>query len=179
MTQKRFSGILAAFLLAATLTGCNVKGLFQSYEDEPHWEDPAGSKSTVGDGAGQQTSGPGASVYNRVCASYHQGSGKGLPGSYPPLDGSVLATSSDVSVPVRIIIHGFKGKITRDGKDYDGAMPPWGSLTDQEIADVLTYVRTNWSNKASEVTPEEVAGIRTKAAGHAGQYTEADLANPL
>ncbi|MES2767149.1 MAG: cytochrome c [Bacteroidota bacterium] len=179
MTQRRFSGILAAILLAATVTGCNVKGLFQSYEDEPHWEDPAGTSSAVADGTGKQTSGPGASVYNRVCASCHQGSGKGLPGSYPPLDGSALAQSADASVPVRIVIHGLKGKITRDGKEYDGAMPPWGSLTDQEIADVLTYVRTSWSNKASEVKVEEVAGIRTKAAGQAGQYTEGELAKPL
>jgi mono/diheme cytochrome c family protein len=178
MTQKRFSGLLAAFLLAATLTGCNVKGLFQSYEDEPHWEDPAGTTVKAGD-AGDKAGGPGASVYNRVCASCHQGSGKGLPGSYPPLDGSALATSADASVPVRIVLHGLKGKITRNGANYDGAMPPWGSLTDQEIADVVSYIRTNWSNKASEVTVEEVAGIRTKAAGQAGQYTEADLAKPL
>lgn len=177
MTQKRFSGILAAILLAATITGCNVKGLFQSYEDEPHWEDPAGTKVITKDDEGK--SGPGASVFNRVCASCHQGSGKGLPGSYPPLDGSALAQSADVSVPVRIVLHGFKGKITRAGKEYDGAMTPWNSLTDQEIADVLTYVRSSWSNKASEVKPEEVADVRAKTSGQSGQFTEGDLAKPL
>ena len=179
MTQRRFSGILAAFLLVATIAGCNVKGLFQSYDDEPHWEDPAGSKSAVADGTGPQTKGPGAPVYNRVCASCHLASGKGLPGSYPPLDGSALAQSADVTVPIRIVIHGFKGKINRAGKEYDGAMPPWGSLADQEIADVLTYVRSSWTNKAGEIKPEQVADVSAKTAGHATQYEENELSKPL
>jgi len=177
MTQRNLLGTLAAFLLVATLTGCNIKGLFQSYGDDPEWEDPAGT--TVAAEPNEEKNSPGASVYNRVCASCHQGSGKGIPGSYPPLDGSPLATAEDASVPVRIVLHGLQGKIVRDGKEYNGAMPPWGSLTDQEIADVVTYVRSNWTNKASAITPEDVAGIRAKTAGHSAAYTEAELQNPL
>ena len=77
------------------------------------------------------------------------------------------------------MLHGFKGKINRAGKDYDGAMPPWGSLSDAEIAEVLTYVRSSWSNKAGEVKAEQVANVRAKTAGHGTQFEESELSKPL
>ena len=64
---------------------------------------------------------------------------------------------------IKISIHGLMGEIEVNGVKYNNVLPPGippGSLTDQQIADVLTYIRNEWGNSASAVSPEEVATVR-------------------
>ena len=78
-------------------------------------------------------------------------------------------------------MHGLMGEIEVNGDKYNGVMiapgvPP-GSLTDQQIADVLTYIRNDWGNSASAVSPEEVANVRdfVKDRGQMQMWTAAEL----
>jgi len=166
---------LSSFLLIA---GCNFSGLFVHLEDDPVFVDPAAPKDG-GTSGPTAVGGPGAAVYGKICSSCHQGNGKGLPGVYPPLAGSAFAVGES-SVPIRIVLHGFKGKISREGKDYNGLMAPWkDQLSDQDIADVLTYVRSSFGNTGAAVTVDEVKAVREKTKTQMSGWDEASLQSPL
>ena len=118
----------------------------------------------------------GLRVYNRpTCAACHQANGMGTPGLFPPLAGADWATQSDPSRAIRIVLDGISGPIQVNGVAYNNAMPGWrDQLKDDEIAQVLTYVRKSWGNKSPAVKPEEVAKIRQETAGHTGKAWSAD-----
>ncbi len=115
----------------------------------------------------------GQQVYAR-CASCHQRDGKGT-GSFPPLDGSSWVTGSK-QVPIRIVLHGLEGPITVSGTEYNQQMPAWGDrMDDTEIAAVLTFVRSSWSNQASPVTPGEVREVRDATSDRSSSWSASDL----
>lgn len=166
----------SSFLLIA---GCNFSGLFVHLEDDPVFVDPAAPADLPPDGVPPGGGSAGAKVYAKICSSCHQGNGKGLPGVYPPLAGSAYAVGES-SVPIRIVLHGFKGKITREGKEYNGLMAPWkDQLSDQDIADVLTYVRSSFGNTGAAVTVDEVKAVREKTKTQLSGWDEASLQSPL
>ena len=76
----------------------------------------------------------------------HQDTGKGLPGTYPPLVGSPIVLG-DPAIPIRILLHGLQGDVTVEGATYNGQMPSWDRFSDEQIAAVLTYVRGAWTNE--------------------------------
>jgi mono/diheme cytochrome c family protein len=156
----------------------NIEGFFKSSKDDPHWVEPAGAKKDDAGAGGGTAAGPGGAVYAKICASCHQGNGKGLPGVYPALAGSALV-QGESTAPLRIILHGFQGKIVRNGKEYNGVMQAWGSLSDQEIADVLTFVRASWGNTGAAVDVATVTDVRAKTKGKSSGYTESELSTPL
>ncbi|MCX6956028.1 MAG: cytochrome c [Verrucomicrobia bacterium] len=120
-------------------------------------EKPAPAKGTPGDAEA------GKAVYLRVCFACHQPTGLGLPGAFPPLAGSPIVTEADPGKVIRIALHGLQGPIEVKGVKYNSMMPAHGpQLQDREIADVLTYVRNTWENKAAPVTVEAVAEVRAK-----------------
>ncbi len=100
----------------------------------------------------------GAKVYARpgLCGTCHQANGAGIPGAFPPLAGSEWVTGG-VPALIRMVVHGIEGEITVSGTTYNAVMPAQGGqLSDQEIADVLTYIRSSWGNTAGQVTTKEV-----------------------
>lgn len=101
----------------------------------------------------------GNQLYSKYCKTCHQADGKGVRGMFPPLSGNAKVTgpSSDI---IRIVLFGLDGPITVNERDYNQPMPPQKYLTDNQIADILTYVRSSWDNKASPVTPDEVLKVR-------------------
>jgi mono/diheme cytochrome c family protein len=118
----------------------------------------------------------GKAVYMRVCFACHQPTGLGLPGAFPPLAGSSIVTEADPGKIIRIVLHGLQGPIEVKGVKYNSMMPPHGpQLKDKEIADVLTYVRNTWENKATAVTVEAVAEVRAKDAARTTPWTWAEL----
>lgn len=160
-------------VIASFVTACNVTGFFTSYGDDPVWVDPdADAKKDTGGG---DEGGPGKVVYGKICASCHLGNGKGVPGNnIPPLAGSALAV--DGLKPVKIVLHGFRGEIERNGVKINGQMAAWkDKLSDQEIADVLTYVRTSFGNSGAPVTADEVKAVREETASRLVQFTESEL----
>jgi len=116
----------------------------------------------------------GSEVYAVTCIACHQPDAKGLAGAFPPLDGSEWVVG-DPSVPIRVVINGLAGPVTVAGQKFASVMPAHTELTDLQIADVLTYVRQNWSNDATSVTEADVKAERAKNAGRTAPWTAAEL----
>jgi len=103
---------------------------------------------------------PGKAVYTKYCLTCHQSDGSGVPNMHPPLSpGSWV--EKDPQELVAIMMKGLSGKIEVNGEEYKNFMPSHAKLTDEEIADVLTYVRSSFGNNLGPVTPEMVAKIRS------------------
>ena len=117
----------------------------------------------------------GERIYMTRCMSCHQTDGKGIAGVFPPLDGTEWV-KGDKGRLIRIVLQGLTGETTVQDVVYSGAMPPWQSfLNDEEIAAVLTYVRSAWNNDASAVTEQEVAAVRKATADRTDAWTEEEL----
>ena len=99
-------------------------------------------------------------VYAAVCQTCHQATGLGVAGQYPPLVGSEWLLQ-DPETPIRIVLRGLEGEITVKGTIYNNKMPAFhDKLSDEEIAAVLTHVRSSWGDAASGITAAEVDTIR-------------------
>lgn len=97
-----------------------------------------------------------------VCTTCHQVSGLGTEGTYPPLAGSDIVQGDPARV-VAIILHGLQGELNVGGKKYNNVMTPWGGVFDDtQIANIATYIRSQWGNSASQVTPDLVAKVRDR-----------------
>jgi nitrite reductase (NO-forming) len=96
----------------------------------------------------------GAGVFANNCQACHQAGGEGVPDAFPPLAKSDYLNGDKVRA-IKTVTGGLQTKVTVNGKDFNGVMPAW-TLSDEEIADVLTYVYSKWGNSAQEVTPAEV-----------------------
>jgi mono/diheme cytochrome c family protein len=111
----------------------------------------------------------GEQIYQR-CVTCHQAGGQGLAGTYPPLDGSEFAAAENPAIPIRILLRGLQGPVTVKGTRFDGIMPAYGTgieMSDEEVAAVLTYVRSSWNNRASAITASQVAEQRAATASSA------------
>jgi mono/diheme cytochrome c family protein len=95
-----------------------------------------------------------AKMYNTYCAACHQTDGLGND-RFPPLSRSEWVTG-DKKKLVSIILNGLEGPIVVKGKSYNNVMPAMGMLRTREIADIATYIRQNFNNNASPVTPEDI-----------------------
>ncbi|MGV3504044.1 MAG: copper-containing nitrite reductase [Adhaeribacter sp.] len=99
-------------------------------------------------------------VYESNCAACHQQNGEGLAGAFPPVAKSdYLMKRADKGAG--IVLHGLSGEITVNGKKFNGVMPQM-QLSDDEVANVLTYVRNSWGNKGGLVKAAEVAKVRNE-----------------
>jgi len=101
----------------------------------------------------------GKQVYLQVCLACHMATAVGVEGMNPPLIKTKFVLG-DKAALVKIVLNGMKGDVDVDGDMYHGVMAPHSDLTDQQIADVLTYVRNSFGNKASAVTPTQVKAVR-------------------
>jgi mono/diheme cytochrome c family protein len=121
---------------------------------------------------------PGKLVYDALCLNCHQPEGKGLPGIYPSIISSDWL-KGDPDRVIKVLLHGLSGPIRVNGEEFKQLaplpMPPMG-LDDQQMADVLSYVRSNFSNKAPAVTPAQVKSVRDATAGRAVFWTQDELA---
>lgn len=100
----------------------------------------------------------GKAVYSKTCVACHQATGAGVPGAFPPLAKSDYL-NADVNRAIKQVIKGSNGPITVNGKKYNTPMPPQ-ALSDQQIADVLTYVYSSWGNTKKVVTVAMVKSQR-------------------
>jgi len=103
----------------------------------------------------------GKSIFNTNCATCHQENGMGSPGVFPPLAGNKDVTVTDPAKIIGTVLHGLNTPLTVNGKQYSGGMPSWkGTLSNADIAAVLTYVRSSWGNSAPAVTEKMVAAVK-------------------
>ena len=101
----------------------------------------------------------GQKVYESYCLGCHQADGSGVPRLNPPLAKTAYVTG-DKKQLIKIILNGLDTEIEVNGEVYNNVMAPHDFLKDQEIADVLTYVRNSFGNKAALITPAEVKNVR-------------------
>jgi mono/diheme cytochrome c family protein len=117
----------------------------------------------------------GKQVYMTVCFACHQPTGLGLPPVFPPIASSEYVVGSPERLAA-MILKGNAGPMTVDGKLYNNVMPGQEAmLTDEKIAAVMTYVRSNFNNKAPAVDVSVVAGARKKFEERKTPWTEAEL----
>lgn len=109
----------------------------------------------------------GHEIYANICQVCHQPDGRGREKLAPSLIGSTFLLGS-AEVPARIVLQGKQGMV--------GLMPPLGAtLNDEQIADVLTYVRHEWGQKGSSVDPGTVKQVRARTADRTKPWTDEEL----
>lgn len=102
----------------------------------------------------------GKQVYMKTCFACHQGEGQGIPNAFPPLAKSDYL-NADVNRAIDIVLNGLSGEITVNGKKYNSVMTRQ-SLSDEEVADVMTYIYNSWDNKKTNVTVDMVKKVKNK-----------------
>ena len=118
-------------------------------------------KSTVAKTLTEQVK-SGKELYGRTCFACHQSEGQGVPNAFPPLAKSdYLNANPDRAIGA--ILHGLSGEVTVNGKKFNNVMTSQ-NLTDEEVADVLTYVYSSWGNNKTVITPAKVKEVRAKPA---------------
>ncbi|MCF8464060.1 MAG: nitrite reductase, copper-containing [Flavobacteriales bacterium] len=101
----------------------------------------------------------GKQIYSQTCFACHQGEGQGIAGAFPPLAKSDYL-NADVDRAIGIVLHGLTGEITVNGAKYNSVMTAQ-TLTDEEVANVLTFIYNSWGNNKTEVTPMMVTKVKS------------------
>jgi nitrite reductase (NO-forming) len=101
----------------------------------------------------------GKQLFLGTCSPCHQPEGQGVPQAFPPLAGSDFLMA-DKRRAIAIVLNGKTGPVTVNGKDFNSVMPPLSQLPDDDIANILTFVRNSWGNSGDSVASNEVSAIR-------------------
>ena len=177
--------LIAVYGLAVFFGGAYLgrySGNFSGEALDPYGGEAHAMKKAAGGPAGGEQAAEltprdrGKKIFAANCQTCHQATGLGVAGQYPPLAGSEFTTGGSRR-PGMIVLKGLQGPVTVKGQKFGSAvMQPWDkTLTDQKIADVLTYERSDWGNSASPVTAEQIAALRKELASHPESFTEPDL----
>ena len=108
----------------------------------------------------------GEALFAGTCSTCHQPNGEGVQGAFPPLAHSSILKDNPKRI-IEIMLHGLTGPITVNGQSFNSVMPPMSQLTDDEIANIGTYVLNSWGNPGGQIKKEEVAAKRQAGGGAA------------
>lgn len=100
----------------------------------------------------------GEEVYTLNCASCHKSDGNGVPAAIPFLAGN--PNLKDANGVLAAVIRGASGPLTVSGQTFNGVMPGFARLSDEEIAAVVSHVRSSWGNRYGKITPAQVQAHR-------------------
>jgi len=120
----------------------------------------------------------GKRLFSQNCAVCHQDTGMGVAGQFPPLVGSEWVVGGDWvgdNHLVKILLAGMQGPVQVKGNTYNNAMPAWAQLKDEQIAAVLTYIRSEWGNAAAPITVDYVKTIRAATADRKDPWAQKEL----
>ena len=106
-------------------------------------------------------------LFAGTCSVCHQSDGAGLPNVFPPLAKSDYLMA-DKERSIAVVLNGLSGPVTVNGSNYNSVMPPMSQLTDDEVANILTYVRNSWGNEGDAISKEDVAKVRAGTKRPAG-----------
>ena len=164
----------ALFLAGSSFTGFSTFGL-GLYDQGPGGPSLATGSNTQ-EAAVTDPVAIGKKLFNNNCANCHHADGEGQPGTYPPMGGSEWVNGSKERLAA-ILLHGLSGPLTVRGGSYGTAvMAAWSTnFTDDQLADLMTYIRTSFGNTSSAVQPADVAAARAKFNAQANAYCQADL----
>jgi nitrite reductase (NO-forming) len=155
------------------IEGPDVKTVYSGKEvDADYLGDKVASSTAVATAAAslqrgvvdpKQQIAAGEVLFKGTCSVCHQPAGQGLPNVFPPLAKSdYLMANKQRSI--EIVLNGLSGAVQVNGSAYNSVMPPMSQLNDDDIANILTYVRNSWGNQGAAVLPAEVAALRAKTA---------------
>lgn len=142
--RKRICGILVV-LFGVIVVSWNV-------------DHSAVSKTSMTSPVNEMTN-PGEEIFRENCASCHQVDGSGVPHMTPPLIGTKYVLGDKTRL-IKILLEGLNEDLEIEGDHFTNPMPSFSYLKDQEIADVLTFIRNSFGNKAEPVSPTEVKAVR-------------------
>lgn len=143
--------ILAAMPLMVGVLSANAQ------VKKPAPAKPAAAKHTTGAGTAQIARGK--VLYKQYCISCHQENGTGVPRMNPPLVKTEYVLGDKTRL-IGILLNGLNEDVEINGEYYSNPMPSQAALKDQEIADILSYVRNSFGNKTSTVSAAEVTAVR-------------------
>jgi mono/diheme cytochrome c family protein len=103
----------------------------------------------------------GKKIYQQYCLTCHMADGAGVPNMNPPLV-KTTRVLGDKTKLIQVILKGLNTGEEIDGETYTNVMPPHNFLNDQQVADVLTFVRNSFGNKSTKISPAEVKTVRSK-----------------
>ena len=101
----------------------------------------------------------GGVLFKGTCSTCHQDNGAGLPNVFPPLAKSDYLLK-DPRHAIEVVLNGLTGPVTVNGNTFNSVMPPMSQLTDDEVANILTYVLNTWGNSGPAISKQEVAKVR-------------------
>lgn len=107
-------------------------------------------------------------LFAGTCSTCHGADGAGMSGVFPPLAASDYIKASPKRVP-EIILHGMQGPVKVNGKDFNSIMPPMAQLTDDEVANISTYVLNSWGNPGGQVSKADAAAARKAKPANASE----------
>jgi mono/diheme cytochrome c family protein len=120
------------------------------------------SPDLAGSPADESAMRAGSAIFSDACTACHLAGGRGQHGLFPPLPGSAIAQQQDPTGLIRLILAGGRSAPTASQPGFP-AMPSFAwKLTDQQTADVATYVRNSWGNRAPPVAARQVKVVRSK-----------------
>jgi nitrite reductase (NO-forming) len=149
--------------------GPEAKDLYSGREiDSVYLADKAMPGGTVASAAAAEQSGTltkemqvnaGQTLFQGTCSACHQATGLGLPATFPPLAHSDFLLA-DKKRAIGIVLNGLTGPVTVNGATFNNVMPSWRYMTDDDLANVLTYVLNSFGNDGGVVSRQEVSDIR-------------------
>ncbi|HRR09037.1 MAG TPA: cytochrome c [Rhodothermales bacterium] len=120
---------------------------------------------------------PGMAFYEKQCASCHQSDGEGVLRTFPPLKNNATVEGPHGRL-IRLALHGLEGELLSGSEVYRGACPPWGHLSDEDLADILTFIRKRWGNNAPPVPADDIKMIRLFYRDRTTPWTPEELKKP-
>lgn len=145
----------------------NVYAPYASAEQLDNYQPKSGAAAAIAHGK---------VVFETYCGVCHGNDGLGKPGLAPPLAGSEWVNAKGVSRLTHIPLMGLNGDVKVEGKDWNMSMAPMGAgLSNDDLAAVLTYIRSAWGNKAGEVTADDVKAVRDSIGAHPQPLSGPDM----
>jgi ubiquinol-cytochrome c reductase cytochrome b subunit len=151
-------GITALTMIGTVLLSFQAQAQIVGHRSASPMTAPAASAGGAAP-SGATAAGPGAKIYAANCSSCHGANGAGMPGAFPPLAGNAYVTGAAKPV-MHTLLYGLNGPIKVGEAGFNGQMPAWkGTLSNADIANVVTFIRSSWGNKAAAVTEADVAKV--------------------
>lgn len=159
-------------LLAGCLASVCIAYIVGANVDTPsEWGDGRAESELSGGGPSAGTKVDGSAIFASTCAACHQVTGEGLPGVFPPLAGSEWVQGKATTLAA-IVLYGISGPLTVKGAQFAGAMPASKDrFDDEQVAAVLTYVRSRWGNAAPPVDAAIVSQVRDQLKSRTGPFS--------
>lgn len=163
---------LWALIFIAIVSGVYFLGANLGNIGSEPWPESSGVPAVT---VATQPSVDGGAVYMTRCVACHQANGQGVPAVFPPLAGSEWATGDPDNV-IRIVLLGIQGPIDVAGATYNSVMPGLAAqMVDEDIAAVITHVRSSFGNSASAVSSADVSRIRAELQGRTQPWEASEL----